>query len=114
MTQAAQQEKGQGTADQRVRREDRPADEMKYEVSQRGGIKDAHGDHATDGHPEADRMTRPDAPAGKKQTSGYGNREDRENPAAAPQESGQKQSHELPGNGTRVGNDETNKPTQTR
>ena len=39
-------------------------------------------------------------------TSGYGNREDRENPEKGLQQSGTRQAHDLPGEGTRVGDDE--------
>jgi hypothetical protein len=90
-----------GTADQRINPENRSPDEMKYEVAQRGS--------ATDAHANASRETKPEAGAQKKQTSGYGNREDRENPAAGLKQSGEKQSHELPGEGTRVGDGESKK-----
>jgi hypothetical protein len=90
-----------GTADQRINAENRSPDEMKYEVAQRGSQTDAHGNGARESKPETGTQ--------KKQTSGYGNREDRENPAAGLQQSGEKQSHELPGEGTRVGDGESKK-----
>lgn len=103
---AAQQEKGQGSADQRKHAETRPADEMKFEVAQRGSaIKDAH-------KTPADRMTHPDSPQGAK-TGGYGKRDDRENPKTGLGQDGQSQSHELPGQGTRVGNDEVKDASKT-
>lgn len=86
-----------GTAEQRIHRSDRPSGELADEVAQRGGESDAH---AT----QSDKKS-PPAP-GKKQTSGYGNREDRENPAMGLPQSGERQSHDLPGEGIRVGSDE--------
>jgi hypothetical protein len=77
---------------------DRPADEMQFEVAQRTAAR-------TDAHENKGEHTRASAPS-ESQTSGYGNREDRENPGKGLAQSGTRQSHELPGEGTRVGDDE--------
>lgn len=84
----------QGSADRRIRAEDRSPDEMEHEVAQRAA-------RAEPG--EEPRSGKPNAPA-KELTSGK--REDRENPAMGLQQSGERQSHELPGEGTRVGDGE--------
>lgn len=89
----------------------RPLDELTYEVAQRG--------KTTDAHQSKNASSRPAATPGTEKTSGYGEREDRENPGMGlgAQQSGEQQSHELPGEGTRVGKDEPRKvkgPTAPR
>jgi hypothetical protein len=81
----------------------RPLDEMTHEVAQRGAATDAQENRTASSNPAAPRTT--------EQTSGYGNREDRENPGMGlgAQQSGERQSHELVGEGTRVGKDEPRK-----
>lgn len=89
----------------------RPLDELTHEVAQRG--------KTTDAHQSKNASSRPAAAPQTNQTSGYGQREDRENPGAGlgAQQSGEQQSHELVGEGTRVGEDEPRTvkgPTVTR
>ena len=90
-------------SENRINPGDRPLDELEHEVAQRGA--------RTDAHQTANASSKPAAPPQPSQTSGFGNREDRENPGAglAAQQSGEQQSHELVGEGTRVGKDEPRK-----
>lgn len=100
-----------GRSERRIDPSTRPEQEMKHEVAQRGGATDAHDNRSASSTPAAPPMG--------EQTSGYGNREDRENPGMGlgAQQSGENQSHELVGEGTRVGKDEPRKvrgPTASR
>lgn len=96
-----------GRSERRVDASTRPGEELAHEVAGRGSATDAHQGNV--------QGRKPDAPA-EEQLSGYGNREDRENPGLGLQQSGENQSHELPGQGTRVGNDEKKdtRATKTR
>lgn len=84
-----------GQSERRIHASSRPSQEMEHEVAQRGGRTDAH---PTAEPPSESRSG--DAPASP-QTSGYGQREDRENPAAGAMagQSGEGQSQERRGEG---------------
>lgn len=89
-----------GRSERRVDAASRPSVEMEHEVRQRASAPvDAHA--PTD--PASSHNPADDVPPGP-QTSGYGQREDRENPAAGlgATQTGERQSQELPSTGFRA------------